>query len=219
MNAQLARWRALLDAGAGRIGWKIGLNVPAVQERLGLTSPVIGHLTSHSLIEQGEPHSLAGGTRVAIEPEVAIELAADVPPDAEPARIESAIASLAPAIEVVDVDMPFDDLAAILERNVFHRGVAFGARTAVGESGLPEAVEVRIGRNGCEEVAASRPVRAELVAAIRVVAGLLGQFGERLQPGDMIIAGSLTEPTRVAPGDRIAVEIDLLGSLSVSFSP
>ena len=219
MNAQLATWRVLLEGGAERIGWKIGLNVPAVQRRLGLSSPVIGHLTSQTLLDPEEPHSLAGGTRLAIEPEVAIELASDVPREAEPAQIEQAIASLSPAIEVVDVDMPFDDLAAILERNVFHRGVVFGARKPISDAGVPDEVRVRVERNGREEAAASKPIHAELVGAIRVVAGLLGQFGEHLKAGERIIAGSLTAPVPIEPGDRIEVEIKPIGSVSLSFSP
>ena len=37
LRVQLERRRERLDGGAGPLGWKIGLNAPPVQEKLGLT--------------------------------------------------------------------------------------------------------------------------------------------------------------------------------------
>ena len=53
MRALLARREAELRAGARPVGWKIGINVPAVQERLGIAGSVVGYLTSASLAEPG----------------------------------------------------------------------------------------------------------------------------------------------------------------------
>ena len=36
------------------------------------------------------------------------------------------MAGLAPALELVDLDLPFDDLEPILAGNIFQRGVVFG---------------------------------------------------------------------------------------------
>ena len=51
IRVQLEDWRKKLATGAERVGWKIGLNIPEVQERLGLREPVIGHLTSATRVE------------------------------------------------------------------------------------------------------------------------------------------------------------------------
>ena len=40
------------------------------------------------------------------------------------------VAGLAPALELVDLDLPFDDLEPILAGNVFQRGVVFGDEVA-----------------------------------------------------------------------------------------
>lgn len=217
MTAQLERWRGRLAAGEERLGWKIALNVPAVQERLGLSSPAIGYLTSAARLASGASHSLAGGTRVGVEPEIAVELARDVPPGAEEEVAQEAIATLCPAIEVVDIDLPFEDLAAILEANVFQRAVAFCDHQTIPDAGIPDEVLVRVERNGREEVAGPRPAGREVVDAVRLVAELLGRFGERLRAGDRIIAGSLTEALWVEPGDRVTAEILPLGSVSLAF--
>ena len=39
IRVQLEDWRKKLATGAERVGWKIGLNIPEVQERLGLREP------------------------------------------------------------------------------------------------------------------------------------------------------------------------------------
>jgi hypothetical protein len=43
LNTQLGRWRAALGRGERRIGWKIGLNFPEVEDVIG-GDPIIGHL-------------------------------------------------------------------------------------------------------------------------------------------------------------------------------
>jgi 2-keto-4-pentenoate hydratase len=49
--ALLMRRREILAQGAEPIGWKIGFNVPEVQEKLGIDRPLAGFLTSDSLIQ------------------------------------------------------------------------------------------------------------------------------------------------------------------------
>ena len=219
MEAQLARWRRRIAAGERRRGWKIGFNVPAVQAQLGISEPVIGHLTSAGELAPGGEYSVAGGTRVGIEPEIAARIASDLLPGADLEAARSAIEGLGPAIEVVDIDRPFDDLTELLAGNVFHRAVMIGATDTLL---IPEHrgdVSVRVWRNGVEETAAdvSEAVR-EAPQVVRHVARLLGRFDERLRAGDTIICGSLTPIVWVEPGDRIEVEIEPLGRLEMSFS-
>ena len=59
-----------------RVGWKIGLNVPEVQQKLGLERSVVGNLTSATLLRPGASHSLAGTENPKVEPEIAIEVGA-----------------------------------------------------------------------------------------------------------------------------------------------
>jgi 2-keto-4-pentenoate hydratase len=126
LRAALARREAEVRGGAEPLGWKIGINVPGVQRRLGLEAPVIGSLTSVTELASGAERSVAEMTRPAVEPEVAIHLGGPVAADADPAAAREAIAGLGAAIELVDVDLPFEDVEAIVAGNVFHRGVVFG---------------------------------------------------------------------------------------------
>ena len=65
---QLTSWRAELQGGATRIGWKIGFNASAVQEMFGVEEPAIGFLTSTTLRDDGTGFSAAGTTRATRRP-------------------------------------------------------------------------------------------------------------------------------------------------------
>ena len=213
LERQFEGWRNLLDGGAERVGWKIGLNVPAVQEKLGIEHSVIGFLTSSSLMEPGSTHSVGGMEKPLIEPEVAVTLRRDVEPDAAPDEALAAIESLGPAIELVDLPAPPDDVGEALAGNVFHRAVVLGpARQDAAVGGIEAHVRV----NGEERDSA--PAEVDLAATIALVADLLGSVGERLEAGDTIICGSLTTPVPVAPGDRVEVELGPLGSVELALA-
>jgi 2-keto-4-pentenoate hydratase len=213
LRRQLQEWRSLLGGGAGRLGWKIGLNDPAVQEKLGLSAPVIGFLTTATAIDPGASHSLGGAHRPLVEPEVAIELRRDVGPDAQVDEALAAIQSLGAAIEVVDIPAPPEDLEQALAGNVFHRGVVLGPhRQDAAVGGIVATVTVS------GEQRESAPAEVDLADTIRLVADLLGACGERLKNGDRIIAGSLTAPVPVSAGDRVEVELGPLGRLGLSFT-
>jgi 2-keto-4-pentenoate hydratase len=188
-----------------------------VQRQLGISEPVIGFLVSGGMLEPGASHSLAGRTRVGVESEIAVRVGRDVPPDADHQPASEAITSLAPAIEVVDIDLPFEDVAQILGRNVFHRAVALGP-AAPGHLAELDRVRARVLRNGSEEAESEHEPADDLVEMVRLVARLLGRFGERLVAGDWIITGSLTPIVWVEPGDRAEVNVDPLGALDLAFT-
>jgi 2-keto-4-pentenoate hydratase len=216
MPAQLARRAALMASGAEPVGWKVGFNLPAVQKAFGIEEPFSGFLTTATLIRAGEPHSLAGAGQPMAEPELAIHIGTELAPDCSPADAERAIAAFGPAIEVADVDPSRTDLTEIVATNVFHRAVLFGEPAA----GVPlEGVIGRIALNG-EPFGEEDPLEATLdpVGVVRLIARTIGAGGERLRPGERIIAGSLVPPPVVSPGDELALDLGPLGSLSLAFT-
>ena len=200
---QLGHWRATLHSGAGRIGWKIGLNVPAVQDKLGIDRSVIGHLTTATLLGADGAHSLAGAQKPMAEPEIAIQVGPD-----------GTIAGLAPAIEVADIDRSLDDVGQIVAANVFHRAVAIGPSVQLSSA---EGIEALLTVNG-EQVGSADADATDLGAIITLVDDTLRAAGESLQAGDRIIAGSLTQPAPVEPGDTATVDLGPIGRLEVSFT-
>jgi 2-keto-4-pentenoate hydratase len=213
LERQLVAWRTLVEGGARRVGWKVGLNPPPVMESLGLAHPVIGFLTGATVVESGASHPLAGAAKPLVEPEVAIELRRDVGPDAEVDEALAAIEALGPAIEIVDIPSPPEDVETVVAGNVFHRGVVFGPRRQdAAVSGLEAVLSV----DGDERERGE--VSTDLADTIRLVADLLGAAGERLRAGDRIIAGSLTAPVGVAAGDRVELDLGQLGRAELSLT-
>jgi 2-keto-4-pentenoate hydratase len=205
MRAQLGRRDAELVAGAQSLGWKLGLTVSAVQQALGLSGPVAGFLTTGAQLTPGAELSLAGFTAAFAEPEVAIHVGED-----------GAVAGFAAAIEVVDIDLPLEALEAILVGNVFHRAVVLGPAV---EGAALEGITARATVNG---EPAGEAVPAEVVGdpagVVGFVADYLEPHGAYPSPGEAIIAGSLTPPVKVSPGDRFEVDLGPLGTLALSFA-
>jgi 2-keto-4-pentenoate hydratase len=63
-------------------------------------------------------------------------------------------------------------------------------------------------------VADSGEQRVDPGDTARIARELLGAAGERLEPGDYIIAGSLVQ-VPVAAGDRVAADLGELGQIDV----
>jgi 2-keto-4-pentenoate hydratase len=198
-RALLTRRREILAQGAEPIGWKIGFNVRATQERLGIDAPLAGFLTSDSLVE-GDWDEYP----VIVESEVAVEVGAD----------GRSIAALLPALEIADppdLDLPVEQ---ILAGNIFHRAVAFGPRVETQEPGA-----ARIFVNGEEQhtVPANR-TGERLQAMVEAVAARLADTDEELRPGDRIITGIIAPPHEASPGDSVRLELADVGGVELRFS-
>ena len=63
-TAMLVRRREKLAQGAEAIGWKIGFNVTAAQQKLGIDAPLAGFLSTDGLFEDGAEVSLDDGPLV-----------------------------------------------------------------------------------------------------------------------------------------------------------
>lgn len=206
LEAQLRSLRAREAAGERRVGWKIALNDPRVQRALGITRPVIGYLASGTQVSAGTAHSLAGATGPAVEPEIAVHVGED-----------STVAGLGAALEVIDVDMPFDDLERVLAGNVFHRAVVLGPAQEGAASVDGLAARFRCPGEEVHEidVAAAGMPPAEVIA---LVSGYLDAVGEFLRAGDVIIAGSLMTAVPAAAGERFELEVERLGGVALELT-
>ncbi len=211
MAAQLTRLRAAVAAGAVRVGWKIGINDPAMQRRLGLGAPVIGVLDPAGVLPDAGRYRAPAGALVMAEAELAIRIGDG---DGGPA-----VAGTAPAIELVDYARPTGGLDTILAHAVFHAGVVFGPERAG-----PDPIAAGAGWPvlWCNDERAADPDPAldpgDLRAVLRHVATTLARYDERLRPGDRVICGSLVQPVRVRAGDRITADFGPLGAVRVTIA-
>lgn len=211
----LRDWRALMDAGRPRLGWKIGFNDPRAQRVYGIPRAMVGFMTGESLgvaREEFAPHELA-----VVEPEIALHLGRDVEPGEAPERAAAAVIHASPALEVLRMDQPRRTLEEVVGHNFFHKGVCLGMRGAA-EAAHAGSVRITTGGQVMHEVAHARalPRFGEIVA---LVADTLGEHNERLLAGDVIISGAMTPPIPIAPGGSILADFGGLGRFHAARNP
>ena len=194
MERQLARWRAALADGMPRRGWKVGVNVPEVQARVGLGHALVGWLDGRRVHASGARLEPPGGARWHVEPELAIRVATAVDPAAGASGARACIDGVAPALEIVDHARPAVDLASLIEDDMFHAGCVVGVFCpADAAAGLGTRWPVlRVGGRAAPAPRADL-VPADLGALLHFAAELLARFGERLDAGDLLLSGSYLE--------------------------
>lgn len=220
MTAQLVARRELLKAGHKALGWKLAFGGPAAMQRLGTNAPLVGFLTDHGLLPSGSVVSLAGWKKPAAEPEIAVHLGKDLPGGADRATAIAAIAGLGPAIELADVHHHSDDVEGTLARNIYQRHVVIGTKDTRFAGGALEGLTGRVIRNGAElaKVTELETLTGELIAIVSHTADLLASFSEKLEAGQIIIAGSIIPPLWVAPGEELVFHLEPVANIAIRFS-
>jgi 2-keto-4-pentenoate hydratase len=203
--------------GERSLGWKVAFSAPQVLERLAISGPLAGFLTDAVLVESGSTCPLAGWTKPAFEPEIAVHMGQDLEPGSSRAATEGAIAGLGPAIELADLDVPLDELEEVVATNIFNRGLVLGGMRPGAD---PAGLRGRISRDGVETDLVEHPTEliGDVVELTRHVADLLGAVGERLRAGEVIITGSIIPVIFVSPGERVRYELEPLEALEIAFS-
>jgi 2-keto-4-pentenoate hydratase len=215
MRRQLQTWRDTVAAQQQRLGWKTGFTLAADQQRLNLPSAMVGYLARERCYRSGEHYRAAPGSVLLVEPEVALQMGADVPAGASAEQARAAIAAYTAALELVDTTRSVDDdMEAILAGNLFHDGVALSESRLPARDYRRELLSISVRING-REVRTLEPARVpdDFSAIILAVANTLAAHGEQLQKGDWIITGAATKPAAVAAGDEIEADMGALGKV------
>src|ERR1700757_1042967 len=220
MKQQLRWRRALLESGKKPLGWKLAFGGPAAMQRLRINAPLVGFLMADAVAASGSTISVDGWTKPAVKPEITVFLGKDLTSGANRETIVAAIAGLGAAIEIADVDHPSEDVEGTLARNIYQRHVILSRCDGTHAGGVLEGLQARVYRDGAE-VAHTRDFQAltgELIENVGYVARLLAIFGETLRSGQIIIAGSITPPIWVKPGESIGFHLEPLKPISVTLT-
>ena len=192
-----------LAAGATLVGWKLGYTAAAMRQQMRVNEPNFGPLTSQMLLADGEspPPSL---TQPRVEPEIAVRLITDLPPDCTLAQAAAAVGSAHAALEIVD--SVWIDYQFTLADNTADGSSA--AAVVIGPE-LPsrdhlDHVEVKLLRNGVP-VGTGRGADAlgHPLQALCWLARALPQQDNTVRAGDIVITGGLTSAVPLRPGDVI----------------
>jgi len=206
LTRQLSARSSALAGGTEPIGWKVGFGSPSSLELMEITAPLIGYLTSATLMPSGASIDPSTWARGVVEFEVAVRMGHDLGPGAGHDQAAAAVSALAPAIELADVTIvPAPDrVSDIVGENIFHTGLVLGDFDA-GRAGLDlEGLVGHITIDGVERdpVHDLEAITGRYPRIVSTVATTLAASGERLRSGDIIITGAIVPPVPIGEGSR-----------------
>jgi 2-keto-4-pentenoate hydratase len=220
MQRQLAQWRESVANRQQRLGWKIGFNMVADQQRLGLPSAMVGFLTSERRLTPGGRYRAAAGSALLVEPEVALQMGCDLAAGATAQQANAAIRGYSAALELVDTTRSVhDDIEAVLAGNMFHEGLVLAEQCLAPNDFNRGQLHLSLVINHREMRVLEQPrVPQDFSAIVITVADMLAAHGECLKEGDWIITGAAAKPVPVQAGDVITLDMGLLGQISLTIT-
>ncbi|MET0726017.1 MAG: fumarylacetoacetate hydrolase family protein [Leifsonia sp.] len=215
-------WRdRAIDSGRRMVGRKIGLTSKVMQVATGITEPDYGVIFDDMVHESGAviPFDAFSSVRIEVELAFVLEHALEGPD----ASIEDALAAtrhVVPALEILDSRIEMDGRTIV---DTISDNAAMGAMVVGGPGVRVDTVDLRwvgavLARNGdIEESGVSAAVLGHPAAGVAWLANRLAPHGDRLEAGDIILAGSFTRPMWVSRGDTVSADYGTLGVVECRF--
>ncbi|WAH37135.1 2-keto-4-pentenoate hydratase [Alicyclobacillus dauci] len=201
------------------IGWKMGLTSKAKQKSVGVDEAIYGHLLKSMELLTPEI-SLEGLIHPRIEPEIAFVFKHRLQGDQiTPRDVWLATECVMPAVEVIDsryknfsftlVDVVADNTSS--------------AKFYVGDQAFSpyhcqwSDVGVVMKKNGeVVQTGAGAAVLGHPVRSVIEQVHMLHRIGKCIEPGMLVLTGGITEAVYIHDGDRVSVEFEGLGEMSLS---
>ncbi|MGV8893702.1 MAG: 2-oxo-3-hexenedioate decarboxylase [Burkholderiaceae bacterium] len=207
--------------GCRIVGLKAGLTSHAKMQQMGVSMPVFGFLADYFSVPEGSAVNLSELIHPKVEPEIAfVTKAALKGPGCHIGAVLAATDFVMPAIEIIDSryrDFKFD-LKSVIADNCSSSRFVLGSRMRPVDGLDLRTLGVVMEKNG-EIVAlgAGAAVLGHPAAAIAMLANLLGERGEEIPAGTLILSGAITEAVMVKTGDSISLRMQDMGSVNVRF--
>ncbi|WP_298910404.1 2-oxo-hept-4-ene-1,7-dioate hydratase [uncultured Aliiroseovarius sp.] len=227
-QVQNAIYRAKLDAGRKVIGWKIGLTSKAMQYALNIDIPDSGILFDDMLFRNGATVPAGRFIQPRIEAEIAFVMK-DAIGGADVTR-EDVIAAtdyVAPSIEILDTRIQRIDPETGAARTVFdtisdnaaNAGIVLGAERHAVDAFDLRWVGAITSRNGeVEETGLGAGVLNDPVESVVWLARRMAQYGQSIEPGQIILSGSFIRPVECPSGTAIHADFGPFGSVDIHFA-
>ncbi|PHP67196.1 2-oxo-hepta-3-ene-1,7-dioic acid hydratase [Zhengella mangrovi] len=224
---QAAQMEQKLAQGRSILGWKIGLTSKVMQEALGIDTPDSGVLYDDMLFATGGTVPAGRFIQPRVEAEIAFVMKASLGADATRGDVLAATEAVVPSLEILDtrilrVDPETGQARTIVDTvsdNAANAGIVLGA-----ERHAPEARDLRwtgaIVRKNSEVVSTGlgAAVLDDPVMGIVWLARRMGQYGKRIEAGQVILSGSFIAPLECPAGTVIDADFGTFGTVSISFA-
>jgi len=220
-QVQLKVLEQKLARGQKVVGMKIGLTSNAMQHMLGVNEPDYGHVLDSMVILEGTPVSLSRLIQPKVEPEIAFVLKDRLSgPGVNVASVLQATAGVIPSLEIIDSrvkDWKIKIQDTIAD-NASSAAVVLGGALTPADGLDLRLVGLVFEKNGqVLDTAAGAAVLGHPAAAVAWLANAIARYGLSLEPGMVIIPGSLTKAVPVEPGAVISATFDQIGAVSTRF--
>lgn len=214
-------------AGRQTIGWKIGLTSKAMQYALNIETPDSGVLLNDMLFDDGATIPATRFIQPRIEAELAFILKAPLKgPNVSVKEVLNATEFVVPALEILDTRILRSDPASGKARTIMDTvsDNAANAGIILGSQFLrPENVDLRwmgaiVSRNAVvEETGLGAGVLNHPARGIAWLANRLAHYGDSIDAGQIVLAGSFIRPIEARHGDTIFADYGPHGSVSCFF--
>lgn len=214
--------RNKIENGARIVGFKAGLTSRAKMKQMGVSTPSYGFLADYFAVPDCGEVDFSKLIHPKVEPEIAFVTKAELSgPGCNVSHVLRATDFIIPAIEIIDSrykDFRFDIPSVIADNSSSSRFVLGGRMRSIDDLDL-RSLGVVLERNG-EPVAfaAGAAAYGHPASAVAMVVNLLGQHGESVPAGSIILSGGLTEAVAVHAGDNVTVRGHEIGTVSVRFA-
>jgi 2-oxo-hept-3-ene-1,7-dioate hydratase len=222
-------WVAL-ELADGRCikGRKIGLTSRAMQLSSQIDEPDYAPLMDDMFFAQGGDIPIDRFIAPRVEVELAFVLGRPLQgPGATLFDVLAATDYVCPALEIIDARIEQFDRETRAPRKVFDTISDFAANAGIvlgGRPVRPDAVDLRwvgamLFKNGViEETGLAAGVLNHPATGVAWLANRIAPHDERLNAGDVVLAGSFTRPTPAVAGDCIHADYGPLGTVSFRFA-
>ncbi len=227
-EVQNAIYRQKLAEGRKVIGWKIGLTSKAMQYALNIDIPDSGILFDDMAFEHGGTVPEGRFIQPRIEAEIAFVMMSAV--GGKNVTREDIIAAtdyVAPSIEILDTRIQRVDPESGKARTVFdtisdnaaNAGIVLGAERHAVDAFDLRWVGALTFRNGeIEETGLGAGVLNDPVESVVWLARRMAQYGQYIEPGQIILSGSFIRPVECPSGTEIHADFGPFGSVDINFS-
>ncbi|MGY5808752.1 2-oxo-hept-4-ene-1,7-dioate hydratase [Rhizobium sp. LEGMi198b] len=217
-----------IASGRKPIGWKIGLTSKAMQYALNINIPDSGVLFDDMVFEDGATVPADRFIQPRIEAEIAFVMKAPLKgPDISIFDVLNATDYVTPALEILDtrilrVDPETKKARTIVDTisdNAANAGIVTGGRAV-----RPDQIDMRwmgaiVSRNAeVEETGLGAGVLNQPARGIAWLANRLSQYGDGIEAGQIVLAGSFIRPIEARHGDTINADFGPYGSVSLFFA-
>jgi len=214
------RGRALREAdGESLIGLKMGLTSEAKRKQMDLDAPLYGFLTNKMQVRDGGNYSLNGQIHPKIEPEVAFLISKELKGKVSRVEVLEACSEVYPCMEILDSryqQFKYFSMEDVISDNSSSSQFVLGSAIKNFKDIDLTNLKLQMKVNGeVREEGNTGAISGDPVVSVIQLCELLGERGQVLPAGTIVLAGAATTAVKLEAGMVVELEMEKLGNLSI----